>query len=263
MEREVSAIREITVMAAQDRREPDLRERIAIDRHFAALMHLLGGRIHNLTRVYGLMDMQDDARQVCAIGIHRAIAAYDPFQARFTTFVTWQLRGELQSLRHRVRLDQRDSARNAGIRTVPIDQQSSAGKTHACVIIDADALAKTESGASRLMAARCADALLDEWEDAMRARDADACDRASGQTAAPSLPANRKLASERRIVTRFLNDQPEPVSESGLTTEQKRQVTRRVLRHCAQAVGGRDAGIGRFPTQWLRKAELMASGPAV
>jgi hypothetical protein len=56
-------------------------------------MELLGSRIYHFTRVYGLMDMQDDARQACAIGVHRAIAAYDPGQACFTTFVMWQLRG--------------------------------------------------------------------------------------------------------------------------------------------------------------------------
>lgn len=171
LEREVGAIREITAVAAKQDREQTQREKLAIDRHFTALLQLLGGRIYHFTRVYGLMDMQDDARQACAIGIHRAIGAYDPAQARFTTFVTWQLRGELQSLRHRVRLDQRDSAKRAGARTISIEQQSADGTGAAFMIVDEAALIRTEFGASRILASRCANVLLDNWECAMRERD--------------------------------------------------------------------------------------------
>ena len=225
MEREVGAIREIDVVAAREHRQPTLREKLAIDRHFAALMHLLGGRIYHFTRVYGLMDMQDDARQACAIGVHRAIAAYDPAQARFTTFVTWQLRGELQSLRHRVRLDQRDSAKSAGARTLSIDQQTGDGEGDAYTIVDEGALIRTESGASHILASRCANALLDEWELAMRDRD--------GGKSGASLTA--KLSDERAIVGSFLFESLRNSQEGSLSKEQERQVTRRVLRHCAAA----------------------------
>ncbi len=62
LEGEVSAIREVTAVAAKQDREQTQREKLAVDRHFAALLQLLGGRIDHFTRVYGLMDMQDDAR---------------------------------------------------------------------------------------------------------------------------------------------------------------------------------------------------------
>lgn len=223
MEREVRAIRAINALAVQDDRPPTPRDKLAIDRHFAALMHLLGGRIHHFTRVYGLMDMPDDARQACAIGVHRAIAAYDPAQARFTTFVTWQLRGELQSLRHRVRLDQRDSAKSVGARTIPIEQRAGDGEGSAYAIADEDALIRTESGAGRILASRCTNALLDQWEEEMRRRD--------GGRSGAALSA--KLADERDIVSSFLLESPHVAPRGSLTREQERQITRRVLRHCA------------------------------
>jgi hypothetical protein len=113
LEREVSAIREITAVAAKQDREQAQREKLAVDRHFAALL---------------------------------------------------QLRGELQRLRHRVRLDQRDSDKSAGARTISIEQQSADGAGDAFMIVDEVALIRTESGASRILALRCATALLDNWE---------------------------------------------------------------------------------------------------
>ena len=223
MEREVTAIRKIVEVAAGENREQTLREKLAVDHHFGTVMHLLAGRIYHLTRTYGLMDMPDDARQVCAIGIHRAIAAYDPAQARFTTFVTWQLRGELQSLRHRVRLDQRDSAKKVGARTVSIELKVSGGEGSAYTIIDEGALIRAEAGASRFMASRCANALLNEWEQAMQDRD--------GGKSGAGLTA--KLIAERRIVSNFLFENTKPDIARNLTIEQERQITRRILRHCA------------------------------
>lgn len=227
IEREVRAIQEIGALAAQESRRETVREKRAINRHFGRLMELLGGRIYHFTRIYGLMDMPDDARQACAIGVHRAIAAYDPAKARFTTFVTWQLRGELQSLRHRVRLDQRDSAKRVGARTVSMDQQTDEGSGDIYTIVDEAAVLRTEAGASRILASRCADALLDEWEYAMRERD--------GGKSGAALTA--KLGSERQIVRKFLFETPQAEHPSPLTKEQERQVTRRVLRHCAGSVG--------------------------
>jgi hypothetical protein len=99
MERKVGAIQKIKEQAELEIRELTALENFAVDRHFRALMELLGTQIYHFTRVYGLMDMQDDARQACAISVHRAIAAYDLAKARFTTFVMWQLRGEPSPLK--------------------------------------------------------------------------------------------------------------------------------------------------------------------
>ena len=226
LEREVSAIREIKTAAEAQDRELTRREKQSIDSHFGALLNMLAGRIYHFTRLYGLMDMQDDARQACAIGVHRAITDYDPAQARFTTFVTWQLRGELQGLRHRVRLDQRDSAKTAGVRTISIEQQSGSGGDEAYMIADETAQIRTESGASQLMAARCANALLDEWEHAMRARD-------GGKS---GNPLTQKLRAEREIVSSFLLGTPNRQLAGSMISEQERQITRRVVRHCAAQV---------------------------
>ncbi|MXP15124.1 sigma-70 family RNA polymerase sigma factor [Altererythrobacter confluentis] len=241
MEREVAAIIAINEGAIGAGRSRTLRENIAVDRHFSQLMIILGGRIRHFTKVYGLTDMRDDAQQACAIAIHRAIESYDPEQARFTTFVTWQLRGELQGLRHRVRLDQRESAKKMGARTVSLEPHN-AGTELEFTIHDENAQERTEAGASQLMAARCANALLDEWEQAMRARD----------KRHASLALNAKLAFERGIVTRFLTDTPEPQEDDTLTGEQKRQVTRRVLRHCSQLAGSQMTG-----SQWRQTSELQ------
>jgi hypothetical protein len=45
LEREVSAIREITAFAAKQDREQTQREKLAVNPRFAALLQLLGGRI--------------------------------------------------------------------------------------------------------------------------------------------------------------------------------------------------------------------------
>ena len=73
---------------------------------------------------YGLVAHWEDAEQACAIGVHRAIEGYDPEKAQFTTFVNWQLRGELQSLRFRLMTDQRSSAKRVEATTVSIHSVS-------------------------------------------------------------------------------------------------------------------------------------------
>lgn len=71
LEREVAAIRTIP----QDRNARMAQRR---DRHCARIMQLIAPRVRHFTRVYGLLDMADDAEQACAIGVHRAICDYDP-----------------------------------------------------------------------------------------------------------------------------------------------------------------------------------------
>lgn len=182
--------------------------RIRYDRHFARLLEMLQPRIRHLIRTYGLGDLAEDAQQACAIGVYRALESYDAAQASFTTHVTWQLRGELQGLRHRMRLDQRRSARTAGIRTVSLDGFTSAGDEAGGVQFeDEDALPAIESRASDLMVQRLIDRLMD-------------------RLGSP--------AGEREIVhdTLFEGD-----GRDRFTTrqrEQRRQVVRRIWRNCAK-----------------------------
>ena len=84
---------------------------VLADRAFARRAALAAPRIRYFTRSYGLSDVAEDAAQVCAIALHRAAERYDPARARFTTYVNWQLRAELQALRLRLHGDQRSAGR--------------------------------------------------------------------------------------------------------------------------------------------------------
>ncbi|MBL7372476.1 sigma-70 family RNA polymerase sigma factor, partial [Escherichia coli] len=96
------------------------RQRVAVDRAFAQILKLIAPRIRHFVRQYGLTAHWEDAEQCCAIAVHRAIESYDPAKAQFTTFVNWQIRGELQSLRFRLMTDQRPSARKVEATTVSL-----------------------------------------------------------------------------------------------------------------------------------------------
>ena len=179
------------------------------DREFARLLDLLSPRIRNLIHTYRLGDMLEDAQQACAIAVLRALESYDPHQARFSTHVTWQLKGELQSLRHRVRLDQRRSARSAGIRTVQIEALSD-DQQHPFEICDDESIARTEAGASEAMALHLLEGLLDELNS----------------------PDH-----ERAIIKDQLLDREPRARSLDYTSEQRRQITRRTWRNCMKVVG--------------------------
>ncbi|MGB3470656.1 MAG: sigma factor [Erythrobacter sp.] len=130
-----------------------------LDRAFTDMLEALRPRIIRLIAQYALTDMREDAEQAAAIGVHRALQTFDPAQASFATHATWQIRGELQSLRHRMRLDQRRSAMSAGLTTVSLEALSAAGEPLG--LSDTAALEATESAASDAMAQRLAERLLD------------------------------------------------------------------------------------------------------
>lgn len=239
LEREVAAILAL-------RKDPvgGARTRRRIDGHFARLMRLIAPRVRHFTRAYGLVDMPEDAEQACAIGVHRAIEDYDPGRARFTTYVNWQLRCELQALRHRVRLDSRDSAQRVGARTVSLDALTAANDDHAPLeIADDGAVARVEAGIADDWAHAAFDAMLDAYDEAMRDRARREIARAAlrrrdtmpGTVHPDELEAlERDLASERAIVTRYVfaeSDKAKFDPDHCLTREKQRQVSRRVLRN--------------------------------
>lgn len=176
---------------------------------FVKVMDHLKPRIAHLIRRYGLADMREDAQQACAIGIHRALESFDPAKSRFTTHVTWQLRGELQSLRHRMRLDQRQSARSAQMRTVSLDALTGTDSEvqETLQIVDHDALWRTERKASDRMTIRCVRRLLDR----------------SGTP-----------PKEHPIVLDHVFDRNGEEMRHERSSEQRRQVARRALRNCAK-----------------------------
>ncbi|HUD31182.1 MAG TPA: sigma-70 family RNA polymerase sigma factor [Novosphingobium sp.] len=148
------------------------RQRACVDHAFARITKLIAPRIRHFIRQYGLAGHWDDAEQVCAIAIHRAIQAYDPEKAQFTTFVNWQIRGELQSLRFRVMTDQRPSARKVEASTISLDAitggEDGEGVSILASIADEDALDRTEAGASEYLARAAMKALTETYVEHMR-----------------------------------------------------------------------------------------------
>lgn len=162
-----AAVATVLENTAQDGERQTARQRANIDRAFAHILKLIAPRIRHFIRQYGLTAHWDDAEQCCAIGVHRAIQTYDPTKAQFTTFVNWQLRGELQSLRFRLMTDQRASAKKVDARTVslhaggvgPDGEETSLE----AMIEDENAHTLTESGASEYLAKRATTALINEY----------------------------------------------------------------------------------------------------
>lgn len=191
------------------------------DRCFAAVQDLLAPRIARMIRSYGLADMADDARQAAAIGIHRALANYDRKRSRFTTHVTWQIRGELQGLRHRMRLDQRQSARSANVHTISLDAALENPASRIWEIVDERALEEAEIGAAGAMAHRCFDRLWDSY--AASSPNASACDRAIfvahlTETAASGLPHRWTREQSRQVIRRVSRNLHRAAAESRLAS---------------------------------------------
>ena len=219
LEGEVAAIRAVWRRAGDGRAAP--RQRALIDHHFARLLKLLGPRIRHFVRVYGLLDYADDAEQACAIGVLRSVEAFDPALARFTTLVNWQLRGELQSLRHRVRLDSRESARAVGARTISVEGLTEAGGMSPWHFADAGAEARVESLAAEAMARRLCGTLLDAHF-------------AEGR--------HKARAGERPIIEALLLGDDD--ADDGLTAEQRRQIARRTFRALSARVREAEGAFG-------------------
>ena len=206
----------------------DAREHAQLCRHsdqlFRRIFRLLSPRMRQLTRRYGLDDMPDDAAQACAIGVLRAAETYDDSKASFSTHVTWAMRGELQSLRHRVRLDQRDSARAAGVRTTSLSAAGPAGSPaeEALQVVDEAASDAVERSASDYLAGlwlgRLTDAALD------------------------TLKGSPIAASFRKDAEAAVSYWLEGPSGSRQERERQRQTARRIGRYC-QAGAANIAGL--------------------
>lgn len=193
---------------------PGARARARADRSFARLVALLGPRIRYFTRVYGLSDVAEDAAQVCAIALHRAAERYEPRRARFTTYVNWQFRAELQALRHRLYGDQRRGGRRCAAATLPLDALQAKGADD--WLADIEAEPATERAAADHLAARAADRLVRDWADrrrsAQRGRRARVAARLDAECAlvrrhlAGDEPPDRLRESDRHVVRRAIAD---------------------------------------------------------
>jgi hypothetical protein len=251
LEVEVGALH--AVQRRAEGREMTQRERAQIDRHMARLLRLMAPRIRHFTRAYGLVDAAEDARQACAIGVLRAVDMYDPAKASFTTLVNWQLRGELQSLRYRLRPDRRMPAKALGARTLSLQDAQAEGLSQAW-LEDAEALARAEALAAQVLARRACGQLLDEHLTEARLAALHQIERRS-TTRGPECVKpgtvdpdhldrlDRKLAHERQITFAYLLGQEDDRHEQDLgdgdmSAEQRRQIARRTIRSLSRIARG-------------------------
>ena len=146
---------------------PGARARAAVDRAFARLAALAAPRIRYFARIYGLADFFEDAEQAAAIALYRAAERFDPSRARFTTYVNWQLRAELQALRHRLHGDQRCAGRRHVTATLSLDALHEDGADD--WLVDPAAEAATEQGAADNLAVLVVDRLVGDWASRRRA----------------------------------------------------------------------------------------------
>lgn len=241
------------------------RQRRDTDLAYADILKLIAPRIRFFTRQYGLVAHWEDAEQVCAIAVHRAIEAYDPSKAKFTTFVNWQLRGELQSLRFRLMADQRPSAQKVDAQTISIHTLTTVldGEQVSldAIIEDETALDLTESCGADHLAEAAATALLDAYFNNQRKAGMEQLrKRARMNRPKPEMRAQRpdlpvsfrahapvdkaevkkldeRIERDREIVERWIFDtetQYELSEQMGITRERVRQITRNAAKGMAE-----------------------------
>lgn len=241
------------------------RQRAEVDRAFARILKLIAPRIRHFIRQYGLTAHWDDAEQCCAIAVHRAIQAYEPEKAQFTTFVNWQIRGELQSLRFRLMTDQRPSAKKVEATTVSLSaiaiSPDGEEMSPEAMIEDEDALARTEAAASDYLADGAIGSLIEAYVDhlrkvgieQLRRRPRPKREEAALRREGPRLrlathgidPAElekleAKLLRDREIVARrvFQASTLDDLSlDTGITKERIRQITKRAAKTIAEIAG--------------------------
>lgn len=247
------------------------RQRANVDRAFFSIQKLIAPRIRHFIRQYGLTAHWEDAEQCCAIAVHRAIQAYEPEKAQFTTFVNWQIRGELQSLRFRLMTDQRPSAKKVEATTVSFSSLSigSDGEETSIEALfeDHDALSRTEAAAADYLAEGATEALIAAYIEQQRKAgieqlrrrprakrpDAEAIRREGprlrvathGIDPAELDKLEAKLQRDREIIERrvFQTTTLDDLSlETGVTKERVRQITKRA----AKAIGELAASDPRF-----------------
>ena len=253
LEQLVAEMKQLQAVAAG---QATARQRRDSDAIFSRLLRLLSPRFRHFIRQYGLGHHWDDAEQCCAIAVHRALEGYDSEKAQFTTFVNWQIRGELQSLRFRLMTDQRPSAQKVSATTVSLHGMTSSpdGEDSAleALIEDEDALARTEASASDYLARAAAQCLIEEFVnkgrhaalEGLRSKqpkrelaralktggkaglDADAVDAIEAR-----LERDREILSARVFGELADYDAPEG---SGLSREQVRQIGKRAAKVMAE-----------------------------
>lgn len=253
-----TAVAAVIANRAQEGCRPTARQRAEVDRAFARILKLIAPRIRHFVRQYGLMAHWDDAEQCCAIAVHRAIEAYDPAKAQFTTFVNWQIRGELQSLRFRLMTDQRPSAQKVQATTVSLHQVTSGDgpdeTTLESLLVDEDAEERTEAGASAYLARAATQVLIEEFVKKGRSAALEQLRRKQGKRAiAKAVKAGNqlkgellgldpeevaavetRLAEERRLLEERVFGEVDEAASEPINREHVRQLGKRAARGMAE-----------------------------
>lgn len=249
------------------------RQKAAFERAFADLLKLIAPRTRHFIRHYGFSLHVEDAQQCASIALYRALCDYDPEKSQFTTFLNWQIRGELQSLRFRIMKDYRPSTRKTAARTVSLNTSARGPDGEPIslehLLEDEDAHGRTEAGAADYLAVSAANALIDRYIETQRGAALTAA-RQRGvpkrQLAGMSATQRRdlqqsraatfgvdpdefadieqKLVMEREVLARKVFGMPRQADselEELMTKERVRQVTRRAGR-ALQALIDDDAG---------------------
>lgn len=283
----------LTLVRKEEGAEPTRRQRLEIDRAFTRVMKIIAPRVRHFIRQYGLTAHWEDASQACAIAVHRAIQAYDPEKAQFTTFVNWQIRGELQSLRFRLMADQRPSARKVEATTVSINAIATGPDGDEVpletVIEDENALSRTESAAADYLAGNAIESLIDAYIDHLRKVainqlkrrprpkrvPAGAQPRSPFHTIEPEEleKLEQRLKRNREIVAQRLFDlgQGAPVElDGGVTKERIRQITKRAAKTMGEIVSteaefgvmAEHGGLATLHTKPVPRAASASGAPA-
>lgn len=183
---------------------------------------------------------------------------YDPEKAQFTTFVNWQIRGELQGLRFRLMTDQRPSAKKVEATTISLHSVTMGPDgeetTLESLLEDEDALARVEGGAADHLATAAASALVDEYVRRNRETAVQALRRQLPKRVLARLHAegprlksamlgidpeevariDRKLERDRDILlNRVFGAVEDGVVDMTISREQVRQTARRATRQIA------------------------------
>jgi len=208
---------------------PGARATAMVDRAFARLAALAAPRIRYFTRAYGLGDVAEDAGQACAIALHRAAERYDPARARFTTYVNWQIRAELQALRFRLHGDPRCAGRRQVTATLSLDALAETASDE--WLVDPEAEAATEYAAAASLARMAADRLVADWS----ARREKALLRTPRGAAARARIA-AKVQEEGALIRRQLTHTDTLIERLG---EADRHVVRRAFADMARFAGAK------------------------
>ena len=286
------AVAEVIANKNEDGSRGSAKQRANIDRAFARILKLAAPRIRHFIRQYGLAAHYEDAEQACAIAVHRAIEAYDPTKAKFTTFLNWQIRGELQSLRFRVMTDQRPSARKVGAVTVTIHSgttnEDGEDTSLEALIEDEEAQERTEEAAAEHLASETFKALVDAYIESerkagieqLRKRARSRRPKRDIREVRPDLPASfrahmagpdpvelarlhERLERDRAIIERsmYSGDTRLALSlDTSLTRERIRQIVRRASKKMAQLVST-DPRFAMLAEQAGIQSETVAQTP--